>query len=62
MGVYPVARVIKEAVRREDTLCYLGDAEFCVLYPATNGIGATDAVNRIAKNVANGKLRMAGKK
>lgn len=60
--VQAVARIIRDTLRREDTLCHFGSSEFCILYPATNGIGATDAVNRITKNVANSKLRVAGKK
>lgn len=60
--VQAVAKIIKETRRREDSLCYFGKGEFCILYPATNGIGATDAVKRIARNVASSKLRVAGKK
>ncbi len=60
--VQAVAKIIRDTLRREDTLCYFGDSEFCILYPATNGIGATDAVNRLSNNVSNSKLRVAGKR
>lgn len=60
--VRAVARIIQETLRREDCLSYFGEAEFCLLYPATNGIGATQSVNRIAANLASRKLRVAGKK
>ena len=57
-----VARLVQQSLRREDTLCYLGNAEFCLLYPATNGIGATAAVNRIFDKVSGNKIGIAGKK
>ena len=59
--VQAVAKIIQQTMRREDSLCYLGRAEFCVLYPATNGIGATSAVNRIVDSVASRRIRIAGK-
>ncbi len=61
-AVKTVAGIIKHTLRREDTMCYLGKAEFYLLYPATNGIGATSAVNRIYDNVACCKMKIAGKK
>ena len=61
-AVNAVAGMIQKTLRREDTLCYLGNAEFCLLYPATNGIGATAAVNRIFKKVSGKKVSIAGKK
>jgi len=53
-----VARIIQQTLRIEDTVCYLGNAEFYLLYPATNGIGATDGVNRILKRVSSSQLRI----
>jgi diguanylate cyclase (GGDEF)-like protein len=53
-----VARIIQQTLRTEDTVCYLGNAEFYLLYPATNGIGATDGVNRILKRVASSPIRI----
>lgn len=53
-----VARIIQQTLRTEDTVCYLGNAEFYLLYPATNGIGATDGVNRILKRVSSSQLRI----
>lgn len=53
-----VARIIQQTLRTEDTVCYLGNAEFYLLYPATNGIGATDAVNRILKRVSGSPMRI----
>lgn len=61
-AVKTVATIVKHTLRREDTLCYLGKAEFYLLYPATNGIGATSAVNRIFENVSGSKIPIAGKK
>ena len=60
--VRSVARVIQQTLRREDSLCYLGKAEFYLLYPATNGIGAMTAINRIFKKVSGTRMRIAGKK
>jgi two-component system cell cycle response regulator len=53
-----VARIIQQTLRTEDTVCYLGNAEFYLLYPATNGIGATDGVNRILKRVSGSPMRI----
>ena len=59
--VQAVANIIQQTMRREDCLCYLGKAEFCMLYPATNGIGATTGVNRIIKSIGSRRIRIAGK-
>lgn len=56
-----VARIIQQTLRTEDTLCYLGNAEFYLLYPATNGIGATDGVNRILKRISSSQIRIEDK-
>ncbi len=61
-AVRAVAQMVQRTLRREDTLCYLGNAEFYLLYSATNGIGATTAVNRLFRNVSGRKLTIAGKK
>lgn len=53
-----VAGIIQQTLRIEDTACYLGNAEFYLLYPATNGIGATDGVKRILKRVSNSQMRI----
>jgi hypothetical protein len=42
-------------------LCYLGKAEFCILFTTTNGIGATIGVNRIVASISSRKIRIAGK-
>lgn len=60
-AVKTIATIVQHTLRREDTLCYLGNAEFHLLYPATNGIGATSAVNRIFENVSGSKIPIAGK-
>jgi len=49
--LHTVARIIQETMRQEDVLSYLGNADFCLLYPATNGIEASTAANRILKNI-----------
>ena len=59
--VQAVARIIQDTLRREDSLCYFGNAEFAVLYPATNGIGATIAVNRILRNISERQVKISGK-
>lgn len=53
-----VAGIIQQTLRTEDTLCYPGNAEFCLLYPATNGIGATDGIKRILKRVSSSSIRI----
>lgn len=61
-AVKVLARVVQQTLRREDSLCYLGNAEFCLLYPATNGIGATTAVNQIFEQVSGKEIAIAGNK
>lgn len=56
-----IAGMIQQTLRREDTLCYLGNAEFYLLYPATNGIGATKGIKRILKRVGGSKMQVADK-
>ncbi|MDJ0778274.1 MAG: diguanylate cyclase [Gammaproteobacteria bacterium] len=60
--VQTVAKIAQQTLRREDTLCYQGKADFAVLFPATNGIGACAGVNRILERVAERKIRIAGKR
>lgn len=55
-----VAKVIQADLRREDSLCYAGGADFLVLYPATNGIGASTAFQRIFRKISDGKLNIGG--
>ncbi len=50
--LHTVARIIQESMREEDVAAYIGNANFCLLYPATNGIEASVAANRILKNIA----------
>ena len=51
---------MQQTLRREDTLCYLGNAGFRLLYPATNGIGATAALNRIIEQLSRASISAAG--
>ena len=60
-AVKAVAKIAQQSQRREDTLCYLGNAEFSLLCPATNGIGATAGMNRIFKSLSSKKISIAGK-
>jgi two-component system cell cycle response regulator len=59
--VQAVAKILQQSVRREDTLCYLGKAEFSILFPATNGIGVAVCVSRIQKNIGACRIRAGGK-
>ncbi|MFT5219222.1 MAG: diguanylate cyclase (GGDEF)-like protein [Gammaproteobacteria bacterium] len=56
-----VANIIQKTLRFEDSLCYSGNAEFYLWYPATNGIGATSGINRILQQIALRKIKVAGK-
>ena len=59
-AVRAVAQTMQQTLRREDTLCYLGKAEFYLLYPATNGIGATAALNRIIDKLSRSSIKIGG--
>jgi len=59
--LHTVARIIQETMREEDVLSYLGNADFCLLYPATNGIEATAAANRILNNIGKHDNKIDGK-
>jgi len=59
--LHTVARIIQETMREEDVLAYLGDADFCLLYPATNGIETSAAANRILKNIEKNDHKIDGK-
>ena len=59
--LHTVARIIQETMREEDVLSYLGNADFCLLYPATNGIEASAAANRILKNIEKHENRIGEK-
>lgn len=58
--VQAVATIIKDTMRGEDTLCYLGNAEFNLLLPATNGIGSAIGLRRIMDSVTKQNLEIAG--
>ena len=60
--VQAVAKIMQLTIRGEDILCYLGNAEFCILYPATNRIDAATTVNRFLKNLEKHSIRIAGKR
>lgn len=59
--LHTVARIIQETMREEDVLAYLGNADFCLLYPATNGIETSAAANRILKNIEKHDNKIDGK-
>ena len=59
--VQAVAKILQQSIRREDTLSYLGRAEFCIIFPATNGIGAAVCVNRIQKKIMACNIQASGK-
>lgn len=58
--VQAVATIIKDTMRSEDTLCYLGKAEFNLLFPATNGIGSATGLRRIMDSVTKQNIQIAG--
>ena len=60
--VQAVAKIMQLTIRGEDILSYLGNAEFCILYPATNRIDAATTVSRFLKNIEKHSIRIAGKR
>ena len=58
--VQAVAEIIQKTMRSEDTLCYLGNAEFNLLFPATNGIGSAVGLRRIMDAVAKRDIKIDG--
>lgn len=58
--VQTVAKIIQKTMRSEDTLCYLGNAEFNLLFPATNGIGSAIGLRRIVDAVAKKNILIEG--
>jgi two-component system cell cycle response regulator len=58
--VQTVAKIIQKTMRSEDTLCYLGNAEFNLLFPATNGIGSAIGLRRIVDAVAKQNIQIEG--
>ena len=60
--VKALINLILNSLRTEDLLCYLGHAEFNILYPATNGIGAMTAAKRILHKVDKTSIKIAGEK
>lgn len=59
--LHTVARIIQETMREEDVLSYIDNAEFCLLFPATNGIEASNAANRILINIEKHENRIGEK-
>jgi two-component system cell cycle response regulator len=59
--VQTVAKSIQKTMRSEDTLCYLGNAEFNLLFPATNGIGSAIGLRRIMDAVEEQNIQIDGK-
>ena len=59
--IQAVAKIMQHTVRGEDIVCYLGNAEFYILYPATNRIDAATTVNRFLNNIVKHSIRIAGK-
>ncbi len=59
--VQAVAKLTQQTLRREDTLCYLEEAEFCLLFSVTNAIGAVAGINRIRESIAGRRIRIAEK-
>jgi len=59
--VKAVAKIMQHTVRGEDIVCYLGNAEFYILYPATNRIDAATTVNRFLNNIGKHSICIAGK-
>jgi len=59
--VQTIAKSIQKTMRSEDTLCYLGNAEFNLLFPATNGIGSAIGLRRIMDAVEEQNIQIDGK-
>ncbi|MFT5658071.1 MAG: diguanylate cyclase (GGDEF)-like protein [Gammaproteobacteria bacterium] len=58
--IQTVANIIKKTMRNEDTLCYLGQAQFNLLFPATNGIGTAIGLRRIMDSVTRHRISIDG--
>lgn len=58
--VQTIAKIIQKTMRSEDTLCYLGNAEFNLLFPATNGIGSAIGLRRIVDAVTKKDIQIEG--
>ncbi|MCP3688488.1 MAG: diguanylate cyclase [Gammaproteobacteria bacterium] len=56
-----VTGMLQQAARCEDTLCSLGWAEYYILYPATNGIGAAVAINRVLQKISARQIKVTDK-
>lgn len=59
--IQQVAGIMQQTLRREDSLCYLGNGDFYILFSATNGIGAAAGVKRISQQIGAAKIKPAGK-
>ncbi len=55
-----IAKIIEAMIRREDTYAYFGDEMFALLYPVTNGLGATVATNRLVEKIQKTHLKYEG--
>ncbi len=60
--VQEVAKTAQQTMRREDTLCYLGNGDFKLLFPATNGIGAIAGIKRVLSNVEQSRIKIGGQR
>lgn len=54
---HAVSQIIEKTIRREDSYAYLGEDEFGVIFPATNGIGAQTVIRRLADRIESTTLR-----
>jgi two-component system cell cycle response regulator len=57
-----IAGLIQSTIRLDDTVGYIGNGEFLLLYPATNGIGASIALKRIMQEVRKQPIKIEVKK
>jgi two-component system, cell cycle response regulator len=61
-AIKQVAGLIQTTVRLDDTIGYIGNGEFLLLYPATNGIGAAIAIKRIMQGIRKQPIKIEVKK
>ncbi len=52
-----VAKIIEQMIRREDTYSYFGEETFAILYPVTNGLGASIATKRLVEKIQGTQLK-----
>jgi len=53
-----VAEILQKTIRREDMLCYQGKAEFMILLPATNSLGAMTGLHRLKTSFEREKVKV----